>query len=383
MAFKKFKVAVIGCGMISDCYLGNLCSGENANHLFKIVDVVGCSDIKPERSKEKAEKYGIRQMTNEEIFADPSIDIVLNITNHTSHVEVSKAALEAGKHVYSEKMMAITFEEGKELMRTAKEHGVLFCGAPDTFLSSAMQTARQALDAGLIGDIVAGNATVARGYHHERYRADPERRFAFCPGGGIIYDMGCYYFAVLISLLGPIKRVAGFSQTRGAHDRIYRNPENPEYGKVMEIETPNNVGGVMLFESGAIVTMTASSESINSTNDFVLHGTLGKLTLIDPNLFSGDTLIRNKVGGDRILPVNFAYDKNSRGLGLADMCYAIRDGRKPRCSGEQALHMLEAATAMMYCADKDGKIYDMTTTCERPAAFEPGITEYPEMVLEL
>lgn len=380
--FRKFKVAVIGCGMISDTYLGNLCSKEcGAKHMFEAVEIVGCSDIVPERSKAKSEKYGIKMMTNEEIYADPDIDIVLNLTYHTSHFEVSKNALLAGKHVYSEKMMAITFEEGKELMRIAKEKGLLFCGAPDTYLGPAGQTAREAFDAGLIGTPVAGNAAVVRGYHHERYRTDPERRFAFRPGGGIMYDMGCYYLGTMINLLGPIKRVCGFSQTRGANDRVYANPQNPEYGKVMKIETPNNVGGVMLFENGTIMTFTTSSESVNYTTDFVIHGTKGRLTLHDPNNFSGDIKVFTAFGDEKVLPVNFP--ETSRGVGLADMCYAIANGREPRASGERALHMLEAATAIMNCADGDGKIYDMTTTCTRPAAFESGMNGFAEMLLDI
>ena len=94
MAFKPMKIAVIGCGMISDIYLKNL------KETYKITELVGCSDIIPERSAKQAEKYGIRQMTNEEIFADPEIEMVVNITYPTAHFEVSRRALEAGKHVY-------------------------------------------------------------------------------------------------------------------------------------------------------------------------------------------------------------------------------------------------------------------------------------------
>ena len=185
--FKPMKTAIIGCGMISGNYL------ENCINKYKVLDIVGCSDIKPERSKAKAEKYGIRQMTNEEIWNDPEIELVINITNHTSHYEVSKKSLLAGKHVHGEKMMAVELEEGAELVALAKEKGLYITGAPDTYLGAGLQTARQIVDAGMIGTPVAATITLVRGYHHERYRTDPERRFAFRPGGGIIFDMGCYY----------------------------------------------------------------------------------------------------------------------------------------------------------------------------------------------
>ncbi len=380
--FRKFKVAVIGCGMISNTYLPNLCTGEGANGYFNVLEVVGCSDIKPERSKAQSEKYHIKQMTNEEIYADPEIDIVLNLTYHTSHYEIIKNSLEAGKHVYSEKMIAPTFAEGKELYELAKKKGLMLCAAPDTFMGSGMQTARQAFDAGFIGTPVAGNAAVIRSYHHERFRTDPERRFAFCPGGGIMFDMGCYYFGSLINLLGPIKRVCGFSQTRDSDSRRFAHPNNPAYGEVMKIESPNNVVGILQFENGCLVTMTTTSESANAPHDFVIHGTEGTLNLIDPNNFSGETKLRTKTWDEKVLPVNFAFNENYRGLGLADMCYALANGREPRASGERALHMLEAADAIMNCAEK-GIIYDMTTTCTRPAPLPCGMTEYPEMALDI
>lgn len=375
--FKRYNVAVIGCGMISETYLYNLCRA--GRHMFEIVNVVGCSDRIPSRSKEKAEKYGIRQMTNEEIYADPSIDIVLNITNHTSHFEVSKAALSAGKHVYSEKMMTVTLEEAKILGETAKQNGVLFCCAPDTYMGSAMQSARFALDTGLIGTVTSGSASVARSYRHDRYRDDPERRFAFCPGGGIMYDMGCYYLASLIHLLGPVKRVCGFSQTRDADVRRYTNPNNPAFGEVMKIETPNNVAGTMEFECGALINILTTSEGAGGRNDFVLYGTEGSLVLSDPNDFSGDTRVRTKMG-EYSLPVNHAYTDNCRGLGLADMCYALRDGREPRASFERAIHVLEIGLGVMFSAD-DGRFHTMETTCTRPKPFDIGYTEYPEAVL--
>ena len=112
MEFRKIRTAVIGCGMISDQYFGNLLK-------YDVLDVVGCADLRPERSGEKAEKYGIRQMTDEEIWSDPSIQLVVNLTWTTAHYAVTKASLLAGKHVYSEKMTTLTCEESTELMELA------------------------------------------------------------------------------------------------------------------------------------------------------------------------------------------------------------------------------------------------------------------------
>ncbi len=373
--FKPVKVAVIGCGMISGIYLKNL------KEMFNITELVGCSDIIPEKSKQRAEEFGIRQMTNEEIYADKSIELVVNLTYHTSHFKVSKEALLAGKHVYSEKMMCITVEEAKELGKIAKEKGLTFCCAPDTFLGAGLQTARQAIDAGLIGTPVMANAIVARGYHHERFKDTPERRFAFLPGGGIMYDMGCYYLQALINILGPIESVCGYSETRDADSRIFMNPKNPGYGTVMKIETPNNVCGAMKFKSGAMGVIITTSEAVGSTNDFVIYGTKGVLTLSDPNDFTGKVSIKSATGQQQELVQNFAYTENSRGLGVADMCYAIRSGREPRCSYDRAIHVLEAGVNIMNLDGKDN-YHKMETTCERAKPFEAGIVEYAEMVMD-
>ncbi len=373
--FKPVKIAVIGCGMISGIYLKNL------TKMFNITEVVGCSDIIPERSKAKAEEYGIKQMTNEEIYNDPKIELVVNLTYHTSHYKVSKEALLAGKHVYSEKMMCITVEEAKELGKIAKDKGVTFCCAPDTFLGQGLQTARQILDAGLIGTPVMANAIVARGYHHERFKDTPERRFAFLPGGGIMYDMGCYYLQALINLLGPIDSVCGYSETRGADDRIFMNPKNPAYGEVMKIETPNNVCGAMKFKSGAMGVIITTSECVGSYNSFVIYGTNGILKMNDPNEFTGDVTVTYRDVPETSIPKNFAFAENSRGLGVADMCYALRNGREPRCSYERAIHILEAGVNIMNLEGKDN-YHKMETACERAEAFKAGIMEYPEMVMD-
>ena len=372
--FKPVKVAVIGCGMISDIYLTNMTKRYNA------LEVVGCSDIKPERSKAKAEKYGIKQMTNEEIWADPEIEIVVNLTYHTSHYEVSKKSMEAGKHVYSEKMMAVELWEGEDLLRIAKEHNVYYCGGPDTYLGAGLQTARQIYDSGMLGKAVAANITIVRGYHHERYRTDPERRFAFCPGGGIIFDMGCYYIMGLINLLGPAKRVCGFSQIRDPHSRRYMHPQNPEYGKVMPIETPNNLAGTIEFADGTLCNILTSSESIGF-NNYMLFCTDGQMNMGDPNNYGDIPVVSTKASHGIQMPLTHAYTDNSRGLGVCDLAYALRNHREPRCSGERAYHMFEIAHGIMKSCETN-EIYQMKSTCERPAVFEPGLTEYPEMAMD-
>ena len=375
--FKPVRTAVIGCGMISKTYL------ENCVNRFNVLDVVGVSDIVPERSAQRAGEFGLRQMTNEEILADPSIELVINLTYPVAHYEVSKAALLAGKHVHSEKMLATTFAQARELYDLARARGLYLTAAPDTFLGARLQTARRILDSGLIGRPMAAGITLSRCYRHSEWKPEAEKRFAFCPGGGILNDVGCYYLTALVSMLGSIRRVSGFSATYEPA-RPFLNPKNPAYGQPMTYEDcPNNYAGALEFENGVLCGLTITSETYGGGSAFMLYGTQGTLWLDDPNDFGGPLLAEFKGSREKVsMPLMYAYDTNSRGLGAADLAYAIRNGRPPRCLPEMALHTFEAACGIVKSGETDA-VYHMTTCTDRPAPFEPGHTEYPEAVMDL
>ncbi|HEX2950637.1 MAG TPA: Gfo/Idh/MocA family oxidoreductase [Armatimonadota bacterium] len=375
-AFTPVKTALIGSGAISGIYLENCCKH------FNILDVVGCSDIKPERAKARAEQYGIRTMTNEEILSDPSIELVINTTYPTAHYKVSKAALQAGKHVYSEKMIAVTLEQARELVDLSHQTGKYLCAAPDTFLGAGLQTARGLLDSGIIGRPMAADFILVRGYRHSEFHTDPEKRFVFFPGGGILFDVGCYYLTALVSMLGPISQVAGFDQT-DTPERPFRNPVNPNYGQIMTIESPNQFAGALQFENGVLCSLLTSSEGINVTNHFTIYGSTGTLTLNDPNTFGGPIYVQTKGSPNAMeMPLTHAWTDNMRGLGIADLAYAIRNERQPRCHMDMAFHTYEAAIGVSISC-QTGSTYRMTSSCRRPEPLEVGHTEYPEAALNL
>ncbi len=375
--FKPVRTAIIGCGMISKCYL------ENCVNRFNVLEVAGVSDIVPERSAKRAEEFGVRQMTNEEILADPSIELVINLTYPVSHYEVTRAALLAGKHVHSEKMIATTFEQGRELFDLAKAKGLYLTAAPDTFLGARLQTARQVLDSGLIGRPLSASIALSRCYRHSEWKEEAEKRFAFCPGGGVLNDVGCYYLTALVSMLGSIERVCGFSATYEPA-RPFMNPKNPAYGTMMTYDDcPNNYAGALQFENGVLCGLSITSETYGGGSSFMLYGTQGAMWLDDPNEFGGPLAIQLKGSGEKTLfPLTHAYGENSRGLGAADLAYAIRNGRPPRCLPEMALHTFEASCGVVKSGEEN-VMYQMTTRTGRPAPFEPGHTEYPEVVMDL
>ena len=197
---EKVKVGIVGCGVISGIYLKNLPT-------FEMVEVAACADIVLERAQARAAEFGVpRACRPEALLADPAIELVVNLTIPKAHAEVALAAVEAGKSVYNEKPLTVERAQGRELLRRAKAAGVLVGGAPDTFLGGGIQTCRQLIDDGAIGEPVAATAFFA-GHGHEHWHPDPA--FYYQAGGGPMFDMGPYYLTALVSLIGPIRRVAG------------------------------------------------------------------------------------------------------------------------------------------------------------------------------
>ncbi len=361
---KKAKVALIGSGAISRTYL------ENMTGVFSILDVVGCSDIIAERSAARAEQFGIRQMTNEEIFADPEIEIVVNTTYPTSHYDVTKQALEAGKHVQCEKMMAVTLEEAKELMALAKSKGLRFGMAPDTYLGGGLQTARKLIDDGFIGEPLHAHAMVMRGYHPRGETAGRLPMFML-PGGGIPFDMGGYYLHAMIHLLGPIAKATGFCRSRRPV-RTFENPRHPNYGEEFSYETCNMMTASLLFHCGANGSLTAVSEHFGETPRLEIYGTRGILICNDPNNFTGD--IRLKLEGNedfRSMPITHGYNGSHRGIGAADMAWAIRRGRRHRTDAAIGYHAFELVHGVWASAET-GSIYTMQSKPDQPEALRPG-----------
>ncbi|MBR6404589.1 MAG: Gfo/Idh/MocA family oxidoreductase, partial [Lachnospiraceae bacterium] len=255
---EQIKVGVVGCG--------GICKGtymENMVNKFAIIDVVGACDQIESRAKWMEDHYpGVRAMSLEEMMNDPEIRIIVNLTYPESHVKITKMALEHGKHVYVEKMMAPTFEEAKMLYDLAKEKGLMYTTAPDTFLGSWEQDARMYLDNGIIGEPRTVHAQISRFYDPDTPFFDTEPRYFFFPlhyGGGFPFDLGGYFIHEMINLFGSIKRVCGFGGNLFP-ERIYKNPKHPKYGQKFEVNTPTTLIAALEFENGVLGTFNISSD---------------------------------------------------------------------------------------------------------------------------
>lgn len=358
MLMKKVKVGIIGCGNISSIYM------QNCSKMFEILDLVACADIDMERAKAKAAEFNIpKACTVAELLADPEIEIVINLTIPKAHTEVCLAALEAGKNVHVEKPLAITREDGQKILELAKAKGLLVGAAPDTFLGGGIQTCRKLIDDGWIGEPVAATAFMTC-HGHESWHPDPE--FYYKIGGGPMFDMGPYYLTALINLVGPIKRVTGSARVTFPERTI---TSQPKFGTKIEVDTPTHIAGVMDFANGAVGTIITSFDVWAAKLPCIeIYGTHGSINVPDPNGFGGPVYVRRYNSSDwSEIQLTHGYSDNSRGIGVADMAYAIRTGRPHRASGELAYHVLDVMHGFLD-ASKEGKHLELKSTCARPAA---------------
>ena len=358
---EKVRIGILGLGAISGIYLKNLTT------VFKETQVLGIYDLIPGKMEQAQKEYGIERTYSsmDELLQDPDIEIVLNLTRPFEHYATTKAALLAGKHVYSEKPLAATFEEGKELTDLASEKGLLLGGAPDTFLGAAIQTCRKLIDDGFIGRPIGATAQmICRG--HESWHPSPE--FYYQHGGGPMMDMGPYYLTALVNLLGGVKGLTGLT-TKSFEQRVITSA--PKSGTLVPVEVPTHVNGILRFENGAVGTITTTFDVYTDRQDKLeIYGSEGTLRVPDPNGFGGSiTLFRPEDGSFKEMPLLFDYSENSRGLGLADMAKALRTGRAARADAQQTLHVLEIMTAIEK-SSQEGRYVELSTTYERrPAMF--------------
>ena len=358
------KAGLIGCGNICGAYLRN-------NDVFPHVRIVKCASRRAESARAAAEEFGIRAVSVDELICDPEIDVILNLTPPAAHVELNLRALEAGKHVYTEKPFAITREEGRKVLRLAAEKGLRIGCAPDTFLGGGHQTCRKLVDDGSVGRITAGCAVMAcRG--HESWHPSPG--FFFQRGGGPLMDMGPYYLTALVNLLGPVKRVAGFGN-RAANARTGSGVNE---GKIFPVEVDTHVAALLEFASGAVVNLTMSFDVFRLSgqlrNCIELWGLDGALRTPDPNTFSGEIRLANAgTPTEWETPeITFPYNDNMRLIGLADMAAGIELGRPHRCGGELVYHVSDVMWSILDAMESRQTV-TVQSTCTRPAPLREGL----------
>jgi len=360
----RVGIGIIGTGKISSAYI------EAAKN-FPILDIRALADLNPTVSQAKADEYGLRSVAMDDIFTDPQVDIILNLTIPKAHVEVGLRALEAGKHVYSEKPLGITFEQGRQLVEAGRQKGLRVGCAPDTFLGGSHQSARLLMDQGILGKPVGGTAYfMCPG--HERWHPNPA--FYYEAGGGPMLDMGPYYITDLVNLFGPVAKVAG-ATAMPSRTRTITAKERA--GEVIPVHVPTHVSGTLIFRNDAVVQITMSFDVAGHRHvPLELYGTDATLLVPDPNTFGGQLELLRKGGEWEKIPTTLPYGDgtNYRSIGLADMAQALVSNRPHRASGELALHVLEVMEAFERSMES-GRHVEMTTTLERPEPIGSSLVE--------
>ena len=332
------RIGLVGCGMVSRVYLSNL--REHAG-----LTVAACADALRRNADAVAGEFGIKAVyTVDELIARPDIDLVLNLTIPAAHGEITRLALEAGKHVYTEKPLSTDLAEARELVALAARKGVHLGSAPDTFLGAGVATASALVESGDIGTPVAANALMMnRG--PERFHPTPD--FLYAPGAGPLLDMGPYFISALVTLLGPVRRVTGMTTTSPRPREVMIGERA---GSPIPVATSTHVSALLQFEAGAVATLVTSWDVVGTTAPRLeIHGTDGSIVVSPPNLWWGDARLKRD-GDDDFSEMPQTGADGYLGMGLVEMVDAIASGREPLAHGRRGLHIVEIMIGILSSA---------------------------------
>ena len=362
---RKVRAGIVGCGVISEIYLKNL------RERFHAIDVACCADMDPQRASARAAQFNILAVTPEALLQDPEIELVINLTNPAAHAKVILDALRAGKHVFTEKPLALSTAEADEIHPESARRGLLVGCAPDTLLGAGLQTALCAVKSGWIGRLLGASAAwSSRG--HERWHTAPA--FYYQRGGGPHLDMGPYYISALIMLMGPVKSVRALSR-RAFDTRVFG--AGPHAGERFPVDVDTHYAALLEMACGATVNLLLSFD-IWATRlpRMELYGTGGTLSVPDPNTFDGPVQLYTPASGQfETLPLVNPFRENARGLGVSEMARCIAGEREGFTANiDLARHALEVMLLIDESARTGGAV-DCRTSCVPPEPLPVGLTE--------
>jgi len=363
---EPLRVGLVGCGAISASYLTTLAAHPGA------VRVAACADLDLGRARARASEFGVpRALAVDELLAEPEVELVLNLTWPNAHAATTLAALEAGKHVYGEKPLAIDPRDGLRILALAQARGLRVGCAPDTTLGDGMQEVRRLLDEGAIGEPRGAGAW---SFYTHPATVHPAPQFLYAPGGGPLFDIAPYPIATFVSLLGPVAAVLGSSRIVSTEQTI---GSGPDAGTRFPVTVPTWTMAMLEHESGASSQLLTTWEvagaapwEVSEPPPLQLWGSEGVVWTPDPN-GHGRTLRLLRAGEAAPAEVaarhaNTVAERDHRGLGLVELALALREQRPHRCSAELAFHVLETIVAIERSA-REGRRIEVASSCERPA----------------
>ena len=351
---KKVKIGLIGCGSVSGMYLPHLSKSP-------FVELVSVCDIIPERAKSAAQKYKVpNSFTHiDQLLAGPAFDLMVNLTDMQEHGRLNKQALLAKKHVWSEKPMANTYAEGKELLDLSKKQGVRIWGAPAVVNSPQFAFMAKAIREGKIGKVSAAHA-------HYGHLGPTWSAFFYEKGGGSLPDLGVYNLATLTGLLGPAKSVMAMTSIVTPE----RTVDNK--GKIKVIAEDNAM--VLMDHGNGILSHVQCGfnyfdpyghEGNGQEKPTVsIWGTKGSLQLIgyDWAPFGVDVATLDNEKGARMATNTGTYVWEQ---GASVISESLATGNEPLIAAEHALHVLEVIEAAR-ASQESGKRIAITSSFKYP-----------------
>lgn len=351
---EPLRAAIVGCGNISEPYARNLVT-------YPQLALAGMTDIDLTRAEALSARYGGRVYPSlADLLDDPTVDLVVNLTIHHAHYAVTKQCLEAGKHVVSEKPLALTFPEARELVELARHRGLRLGGTPYTFLGEAQQTAWKIIRGGQLGTVRVVYAEVNWG-RIETWHPAPAPFYEVGP----LFDVGVYPLMLLTAIFGPVRQVS-------AYGRVIYPDRLTKHGQPFRVEAPDFAVTMLDFESGIVGRMTTDFyvHNLNGQRGVEFHGDLGSLAL--ESWFEPNTALRVAEYGKPYADVPLVREPPRGvqwGINLAELADAIREGRPHRASGEHAAHVVEILCAAAESIERHGPV-PVTSSFEPPAPMD-------------
>lgn len=331
-------VGIVGCGDIAGRYAEDLARQPN-------VRLVAVTDLDAARAAAFGEAHAARVHASlDELLADPEVEIVANLTSWSAHVPVGRRVVAAGRHLFSEKPLATTSEDARDLLAAAAERGVLVGAAPIVHLGELAQTARRWLDEGRLGEVRMAYADVNWGWI-EAWHAQPRAFYEIGP----LFDVGIYPVTLLTALFGPVAEVHADAR-RLKPTRIARD------GSAFEIVAPDWIVATLTFASGLVTRLTVNFYVADPARQrgIELHGDDGSLWLSNWFQFGGTLEHAPRAGDWRRVPLlREPQVMMPWAAGLNDLAVAVRDGRAPATGGAHATHVVDVLETVLRSGQED------------------------------
>lgn len=351
---QHFNVAIIGCGNIAKSYAKSF-------QPYTAIRLIGAADLDPARAAAFAAEFGGTAYPDvESLLADTAVDLVVNLTIHHAHFEITRQCLNAGKHVFSEKPLTLTYEEARTLVDLADSKGLRLGSAPITFMGEGQQTAWKMIRDGAIGQVRVAYAEV-NWARIEKWHPNPMPFYDVGP----LFDVGVYPLTILTTLFGPARRVTAYG-TVVYPDRVTLD------GTPFHLNTPDFIVTLVEHASGTVTRLTANFYVPGGSKQIGIefHGDDGSLYLHDWHNFESPVELRAYDTAYAPAPlIKTPYQGVEWSRGVVDMVAAIRDGRPQRATGAQAAHVVEILTATAASYTQGGPV-TLTSTFPPPAPMD-------------